>query len=545
LLVASLVTAAACGGDDDDDAGAVGSDAPVTAEATVGAASTAGDAPLATEGTSATDSATTTPEATGELDPDGTLRMATFGSLLWDPATSASSYTITYQGLVYDRLVHTAPDGSLIPGLAESWEYSADGTVLTFHLRDGVDFQDGTVFDAAAVQANIDRYRTMEGSTLAPELASIAEVVVVDPRTVELHLASADATLPAVLSGRSGAMIAPSALDDPELDRNPVGAGMFTLAEFSEGSDFALERWDGYWDPDAVKLKRIEVKILPDTSVRINALRTGEVDIAPIEPADVATMEGVDGVTVRLNDTLRYVYLAMNLAMTPLDDLRVRQAIMHAIDRQALLDGPYFGYGKTTLQPWPEGYFPHVEGLDDTYDYDPERARELLAEAGYPDGFSADIIVVPSPAAYTLLGEAVQAQLANVGIDLTVQITEPAELGPAMYVDKTAMFALLNTNGSIDPANTVGTRYAATGFFNAGKYSTPRLEELYQQSLTTTAEEERTAVMQDISTEVVEQVLDMPIFFAQEPEAINDRVVGYESYFTGRPEFRGVGVLAD
>ena len=196
------------------------------------------------------------------------------------------------------------------------------------------------------------------------------------------------------------------------------------------------------------------------------------------------------------------------------------------------------------MQPWPEGYFPHVPELDEMYPYDPDRARELLAEAGFPDGFSADIIVVPSPAAYQLLGEAVQAQLAEVGIDLNVQITEPAQLGPAMYVDKTAMFALLYTNGAVDPANTVGSRFAADGFFNAGDYSTPRLEELYQQSLATTDEEERTVVMQDISREVVEQVLDVPLFFAREPEAISDRVVGYESWFTGRPEFRGVGVTS-
>ena len=470
--------------------------------------------------------------------------MATFAALLWDPATSASGYTITFQGLVYDRLVHTAPDGSLVPGLAESWEYSPDGTVLTFHLREGVKFQDGAVFDAAAVKANIERSKTLEGSTLAAELARIAEVVVVDPQTVELHLSSADATLPAVFSGRSGAMISPNSLADPQLDRNPVGAGMFKLVEFAEGSDFAVERWDGYWDPDAVKVKRIEVKVLPDTAVRVNAVRAGEVDIAPIEPADVEALGQVDGVNVRLNETLRYVYLASNLGMTPFDNLLVRQAVMHAIDRQALLDGPYYGYGETTLQPWPESYFPHVAELDEMYPYDPDRARELLAEAGYPDGFSADIIVVPSPAAYTLLGEAVQGQLAQVGIDLTVQITEPAQLGPAMYVDKTAMFALLYTNGAIDPANTVGSRFAADGFFNAGDYSTPRLEELYQQSLATTDEEERTVVMQDISREVVEQVLDVPLFFAREPEAISDRVVGYESWFTGRPEFRGVGVTS-
>jgi peptide/nickel transport system substrate-binding protein len=541
LLAGALVLATACGGDDDDDSGATPTDAPAVTAAP-GDDEPEGTDPPDTEapGTTAAPEETTAGDA--DIDPDGVLRIATFGSLLWDPAKSPSSYTITFLGLVYDRLVHTAPDGSLVPGLAESWEYSDDGTVLTFHLRDGVTFQDGEVFDAEAVKANIERSKTVEGSTIASELANIAEVVVVDPLTVELHLSSPDATLPAVFCGRAGAMISPASLDDPELDRNPVGAGMFTLASFAEGSDFSLERWDGYWDPDAVKLRGINVRVLPDTATRVNAVRSGEVDIAAIEPADVATLENVSGVTVRLNNTLRYVYLAMNTAEEPLGDLRVRQAIMHAIDREALVNGPFYGYGVPTQQPWPDGYFPHVPELDDTYPYDPERAKELLTEAGYPDGFSADIIVVPSPEVYALLGEAVQAQLGEIGIDLRIQITAPTELGTAMYVDKTAAFALLYTNGMVDPAQTVGSRYSAAGFFNPGKYSTERLEELYLQALTTTDDAARTGVMQDISREVVEQVLDMPLFFAQEPEAISDRVVGYESFFTGRPEFRGVGV---
>src|SRR4029077_12682592 len=100
-------------------------------------------------------------------------------------------------------------------------------------------------------------------------------------------------------------------------------------------------------------------------------------------------------------------------------------------------------------------------------------------------------------------GEAAQAQLAEVGIDLTVQMTEPADLGPAMYIDKNAAFALLYTNGSIDPANTVGSRFSANGFFNAGKYSTPKLEELYQQAIATTDQAERTTGKQGISNEVV------------------------------------------
>jgi peptide/nickel transport system substrate-binding protein len=550
LVAGLLVVAAACGGDDDDSATATvaSSGASASTAAAGDTATTAADTTSAASAPAATESAPTEPSATTAADvatdPEGTLKMATFVVYPWDPAKSSSGYSITSLALVFDRLVHTSPDGDLVPGLATEWDYSADGMTLTFHLRDGVQFQDGTPFDAAAVKANIDRSMTLEGSSAKPDLARIAEVVVVDPQTVELHLTSADATLPAVLSGPAGAMMSPASMADPQVDAHPVGAGMFKLVDYQPGSSYAVERWDGYWDPDAVKVKRIEVVALPDSAARTNALRAGEVDIAPVEPADVESVESTDDVAVRRAKTLRYVYLAMNLAMPPLDNLKVRQAIMYAMDRQSLVDGVFFGLGTPTEQPWPEGYFPHVDGLDDTYPYDPDKARALLAEAGFPDGFSADIIVVPSPTVYTQLGEAAQAQLAEVGINLTVQLTEPADLGQSMYIDKTAAFALLYTNGSIDPANTVGSRFAANGFFNAGKYSTPKLEELYQQAIATTDEAERTTVLQGVSTEVVEQVLDMPLFFALEPMGVNDRVVGYEDYFTGKPEFRGVAVAS-
>jgi peptide/nickel transport system substrate-binding protein len=538
-LCAGLV---ACG-DDDSSSGTAGNAAATATTAGGGAGtSPAGSETSAAATTAGSGSAATGGSAAAATDPNGVLRIATFAITPWDPAKTATGYSITTLGLVFDRLVHNAPDGSLVPGLATKWEYSADGLTLTFTLRDGVKFQDGTPFDAAAVKANIDRTMTVDGSTQKPDLSRITQVVVVDPHTVQFQLASADATLPAVMSGPAGAMMSPASFADPAVDQHPVGAGMFKLVDYKPGASFAVERWDGYWDPAAVKLKRIEFVSLPDAAARINALKTGQVDIAPVEPTNVPDVQKADGVKVRLNKTLRYVYLAMNLADKPLDELKVRQAISYAIDRKALLDGLYGGYGTVAEQPWPKGYFPHVDGLDDTYPHDVAKAKQLLSEAGHADGFSADIIAVPSPAVYAQLGEAVQAQLADIGIKLTVKITEPAELGPAMYVNKTAAFALLYTNGSIDPANTVGTRYISTGFFNAGKYSTPKMEDLYKQAIATTDNDARTKVMQDVSREVVAQVLDMPLFTAQEPEGINDRVVGYQSWFTGRPEFRGVGV---
>lgn len=470
------------------------------------------------------------------------LRIATNAEYLWDPDTAAGSYSITWLGLVYDRLVHTTPDGSLAPGLATDWRYSNGGRVLTFTLRDGVTFQDGEPFDADAVKVNIERSQTHPESAVVSDLSRIERVVAVDPTTVRLELSSPDATLPAVMSGQAGAMISPAAIDG-DLEQRPVGAGMFKLASLQPGAGFRVERWDGYWDPKAVQLAAIEVSIMPGSVPRVNALKTGQVDIAPVEPEDVDEVESSSSeVDVRLNDTLRYVYLALNQGEEPLDDVRVRQAISHAIDREAMVEGPFHGYGEPTVQPWPASYFPHVSELDDLYPYDPERAHELLEEAGVGDGFSMDVIAVPDPRVYGEIGEVVQAQLAEVGIDVKIRVTPASALGQDFYVDKVAEGAVLYTNGSVDPALTVGGRYSAEGFYNTGGTSTERLETLYRQAIATTDDARRTEIMQAVSDEVVNEVLDMPLFFAQEPEGVSQRVVGYESWLTGKPEFRGVAV---
>lgn len=544
-MVAIGLALAACGSDDDGTTTG-GGDATVPTTVNGDDDGSDGDSDDDGSGGDATSptSPTTDPVDDGDYDPDGVLRIAKFASYFWDPVTVPSSFAIADLALVYDRLVHTDPDGELIPGLAESWEYSDDGLTLTLSLRPDVQFQDGTMLDADAVKANLDRGISLEGSAVASEFGRVADVVVVDDLTVEIVLSEPDATLPAVLADRAGAMVSVDALDDPELDQNPVGAGMYRLTEFSPGSSFKVERWDGYWDPEAVKLQAIEVTIIPDSTTRVNALTTGQVDIAPIEPFDVGRVESSPDIEVRLSDTMRFVYLTLNRGEAPLDDLRVRQAISHAINREALVDGPWLGFGTPTVQIWPEGFNAHVPELESSTPYDPDLARQLLEEAGYADGFTLDVVVPPQPVSYQQLGEAVQAMLGDVGIEVQLQLTEASALGQVVYVDQVYPAAILYSNGRTDPANTVGDRYTSSGFFNPGGHTTERLEELYLEALQTSDPDVRTGLLQDLSTEIVDNLLEISLFFPQEPEGINDRVVGYVPYISGKPEFRGVGVKA-
>jgi peptide/nickel transport system substrate-binding protein len=550
----TLLGVAACGGDDDS-GDASGTETTVADVATPDPGTTVGSATSDAPGTDAPGPETTdvvtsdaAPSSTAALvddrdvDPDGTLRIGTRFMYGWDPVTAVNSAQIVWLGLVYDRLVHTNPDTSLVPGLADSWAYSDDGLSVTFNLHPDVEFQDGTTFDAAAVKANLDRARTLDASTLKATLARVDEVVVVDPLTVRLDLNAPDSTLPALMSGLAGVMVSPAALEDPELDQHPVGTGMYELVEFVPDVSFVVERWDGHWDPEAAQAQRIEVTLIADSAARVNAIRTGEIDVAKMEPSDIPALEGADGVSIELNQTLPYVQLAMNLSIPPLDNVLVRQAISHAIDRQTLIDGPFGGYGAATWQPFPEGFPGHVNDLTEAYPYDPERARELLAEAGYPDGFTADTLVVPQPVVYQQASELIMAQLAEVGIVLNARTTQISALADEFYAKKSAPFAVTLAIAQVDPALTVGTRYVSTGSFNPGQYSTPEMEALYADLVATTDAEERTALLEEVSREAVEQALDMPLFFVVVPEAVNDRVVGYEPSIIERPEFRGTGV---
>ncbi len=294
----------------------------------------------------------------------------------WDPAQAPAAPQEIYQFLVYDRLVHLAADGSYQPGLASSWDIEDAGKSLVLHLRPGVKFQDGETFDAAAVKANIQRGQTLDGSTEASALAPITTITVVDPETVRLDLKDAEANLlVGQFTGFAGEMIAPKSLTDPDLANKPVGAGMFKLTNLTQDTA-TLQSWSGYWDPSAVKVKQIVYKGIQDETTRWNAVKTGDVDVAMLtDPSLYKQVEGTSGVKAQIKPTLIYANWGQNRTRSPYDNLLVRQAMMYAIDRQAISDSVFFGYSEPTVQPFPEGSPAHVELPADTYAYDPAKAK--------------------------------------------------------------------------------------------------------------------------------------------------------------------------
>jgi peptide/nickel transport system substrate-binding protein len=324
---------------------------------------------------------------------------------------------------VFDTLLQKNAAGEIEPWLATEWEYNDDNTVLTLTLRDDVEFTDGTPLDADAVVASLERFR--DGT--APQAATLAgkEFAAVDATTVTITQPTPDPSLVNLLSIAPGLIQAPSTFDDPDSATEPVGSGPYILdtAATVTGTTYVYTANPDYWNPDAVKYDNLTINVIEDPTATLNALKAGEANGAKIVNNDTIPEIEASGWTIESNELDFQGLLLFDRAgtMAPeLADVRVRQAINMAFDREALLDALQAGYGTVTEQVFPETSVGYDEALDSTYGYDPEAAKELLAEAGYPDGFTLDMMSTP---AFQTTFDLVAQQLADIGI--TVNYTDP------------------------------------------------------------------------------------------------------------------------
>jgi peptide/nickel transport system substrate-binding protein len=500
-------------------------------------------APIEQGGGGSDPAASQAPVAREDIDPEATIRFAdAVGPSRFDPHRSTIGQDIRFFAPVYDRLVHLSPDGEPVPGLATEWAWEDDGLTLRMTLRAGVAFHDGAPFDAEAVRANIERAKTVEGSSVAADLAMVSAVEVVDPQTVRLRLSERNSMLLGLLSHRAGAMVSPTAFDNPDLDLLPVGTGMYRVREYRPNDTIFYERNPDYWDKEVVGAKELQLRILPDEVTRMNALRTGEVDMALLTGRLATEAEALPGVVVHRDPTLSYLVLYLNRTRSEFGNPLVRQALNHAVDRKAIADGIYFGAGTPTVQPFPEGYYAHNPAYPaDYYPYDPAKARQLLAEAGLPDGFQFEMLVT-SLSTYIQAGEAVQNMLGEVGITANIRSVEAAQTADVYYRQQQGDALVSQWGGRPDPDMTIDLQFSGDGFSNPGRHTTPRLEELHRQALDTLDPEQRTAKIHEEVGEIVEQAFQVPLVSDQSVIGSSEKIVGFETLVTGQINFRTLGV---
>ena len=325
---------------------------------------------------------------------------------------------------VFEGLTRFGPDGSVIPGLAESWTVSEDGTTYTFTLRPGVTFHDGTAMTAEDVVFTLDRARA-EGSTNAqPGLfANIVSVAAPDNLTVVVTLDGPDGAFPFDMAWGDAVIVAPESAQTNAT--NPIGTGPFRFANWVQGDRVDLVRNDAYWG-EPVALSAATFRFITDPNAAFAAMMAGDVDAFPNFPATetLAQFEADPRFSVIVGSTEGETILAMNNALAPLDDVRVRQAIALAVNRQDIIDGAMFGYGT----PIGTHFAPHNPDYVDLLDlspHDPERARALLAEAA-PDGLTLRL-ALPPPTYARRGGEIIAAQLREVGIETEITNMEWAD----------------------------------------------------------------------------------------------------------------------
>jgi peptide/nickel transport system substrate-binding protein len=422
-----------------------------------------------------------------------------------DPHLQTAFASLRLVDLIYEPLVRTDADLNIIPALAESWEFSDDGMTLTFHLRQGVTFHDGSAFTSEDVTASLNRILDeATGAATRSNLLSIDSMEAPDDYTVVLHLNLADVPLVAALSSRNAAILSSDVIANGDPATDVIGTGPFMLDSWTPDEKTVLKANPNYWG-DGPYVDGIEIRIIPEEASIVAALRAGEVDFALLNDPLIATLlEGDATITLNRTPDISYHVLQLRAAVPPLDKLEVRQAISCAIDRQEVVDVAALGEGQVTGPlTMPAFRIP----LDELFCYTPDlnKAHDLMKQAGMEAGFTLPVIVgVAEPPTALSEAQVIQEQLKAINIDVQIESLELAT-----YVDRwlaadfTAAIAL---NGGRPDPYPMYSRYFQYGaqFENVAGYEDDTLDSLMKAGQTETDPAKRYEIFAEFQKHLAE-----------------------------------------
>jgi peptide/nickel transport system substrate-binding protein len=464
-----------------------------------------------------------------------------------DPHGMNDTATTNATSQIFDRLTEYAPDGSVVPALATEFN-AVDETTWEFKLREGVKFHDGTDFTAADVKMSIDRILDPEfASPRAVVLNMIEEVVIVDEYTVQFKTSIPFAPLPAHLAHNAGSIIAVSAIEEENnggktVNDNPIGTGPFKLDTWDRGAEIKFVRYEDYWGENA-KLDTLSFVVVPEQATRVAMLETGDANAMLVGSSDVATVEGMSHVeTIRVNGT-RMDYLGFNMNKAPYDNIKVRQAIAMAINKSDIVDGILDGQGTAAVGPLAPTVVGNYQGLTPLA-YDVEAAKELLAEAGFADGFTTTLWVNEGNRERADIAELIQSQLRPLGINVTIESVEWGAFLEKTGAGEHELFILgwTTVTGDADYglyALFHSTQHGSPG--NRSYYTNARVDELLDKARQEADQSVRDEAYKEISEILVEEA---PMVYLQHPDFVFG-VNGGEGLFvnfSGTPFFKDVSV---
>lgn len=480
----------------------------------------------------------------------GTLRIGAVAPTVLDPALGSNDPEILFNRSIYDYLVEVLPDRSIAPNLAKSWTISEDGLTYTFTLEDGVKFHDGSDFSSADVVYTFNRLVTIESP--AVNLLGTFEVSAPDAATVVFTLPAPNADFLYGVANQLALIVKDGAETPNELASgdNPYvnfnGTGPFTLTEYKDGESATLTKNANYWKEGQPLLDSVQFQFINDPVTQVNALKSGEVDfIFKISPDQVSGLETESGISLIQTTTNQHPVIRLRTDQGPGQDVKVRQAFKYATDRAELNDLVLEGRGTVgNNDPIGPGYATFFDANIQVQEYDPEKAKALLAEAGYPDGLNITLQTI-NVLGYDTLATVLQQQWALAGINAEIQVNEEG-----FYYDDSNpdnwLSADLGITGWGDrpiPQGYFAEAYTTGGIYNETHWSDPALDALIQEASVTADPAARAAIYNQISAIFNESGPIIIPWFAPIFSATRENVTGINvAPFPGLTDLRGVSV---
>ncbi|WP_400164455.1 glutathione ABC transporter substrate-binding protein [Brevibacillus sp. TJ4] len=442
-----------------------------------------------------------------------------------DPHDANDAVSNQANVLLYDKLVTFDRDMNIVPELATDWSTSEDGLNMTFTLREGVTFQDGTPFNAEAVKVNFERVIDSSNNLSRHSLYSefIESISADSEYQVTFRFKKPFGPAISTFAHGAGGIISPKAIQEKQdIGKNPAGTGPYKLKEWIPGTSIVFEPNENYWG-EKPKLNTITFKPVPENSSRSIMLENGEVDIiSPVATQDIERLQQNDEITVAISPEFRNLYMAMNMSKPLFSDVKVRQAINYAVDKETIVDKILLGQAKVAEAAIGE----KVQGYSavGSYPYDPEKAKQLLAEAGVQPGTK---ITLWTPEGRYLMdskiAEFIQANLQAVGFTVEFQKWEWSAYQQEMDNPDSNYDLMIGSWGASTGDADWGLRplFTTTGSNNYSKYSNPEVDRLIEQGLILSDLEERTKVYNEAMTIIKE---DAPwLFLVEYKQAVGIR----------------------
>ncbi|ARE37783.1 hypothetical protein A0W34_30130 (plasmid) [Rhodococcus sp. BH4] len=465
------------------------------------------------------------------FDPNAGLIVATTAVPTgFDPHRERTAGERPYYFPVFDRLTRLDENLQPTPMLAESWELAPDAMSLTMKLRTDVSFHDGDALDAETVRLNIERAKSLEDSTVKPFLSTVTSVEEIDQHTVEFRFNAPSPDFAVSLAGPVGAVMSRTGISDPAVDlrKSPGlhGSGPYVVEKFTPSQSVTYVRAPGTnWDADAGRLARLEIRYVADDRTRDSAIRAGEIDVALVNGAVSQAIKQAElaaqGSTLRLVERETNVLAALWLRSDRLTDPRVRQALVSGIDRGAIADGYFQGMCASSAQLSRAGFAGHLQDFEDPYPFDPERSKELLAEAGYVDGMDFDLSYIAGREALPVISS---DDLARSGVRSRLQPGTSIEALTAYRTSQTDSFMF-----QVAPMGTVAETVKWIQSKAGLEFTDPLIADLAAKASRAVSPEERESSNADLVRALADSAAFVPICHFNSYYLVASDVIGFSS----------------